>query len=241
MAKELPYQYSLRYAVKYGEKDEWRESHKKNCECARAIEQAINENYEDNRLSECATAVIDCYGFDRVNFVLANTVKRLNEDGRISEQNKSWAKGFYIPYSDDNLHYTVGSHPGLVDIFVNQARAAWKSLGLYDITHCESEKDERLDYTDRLLIIDARMLDDECKTSDNQLFYATGGNGCRPNARGRKIFGRFLNTGEETYYYRDKFIGAIKDEYIPEWAKEKLEEFNATAEEETEDMTMGGM
>ena len=135
----------------------------------------------------------------------------------------------------------MGSHPGLVDIFVNQARAAWKSLGLYDITHCESEKDERLDYTDRLLIINARMLDDECKTSDNQLFYATGGNGCRPNARGRKIFGRFLNTGEETYYYRDKFIGAIKDEYIPEWAKEKLEEFNATAEEETEDMTMGGM
>lgn len=63
----------------------------------------------------------------------------------------------------------------------------------------------------------------------------------RPKARGRKIFGRFLNTGEETYYYRDKFIGAIKDEYIPEWAKEKLEEFNATAEEETEDMTMGGM
>ena len=49
MAKELPYQYSLKYAVKYGEKDEWRESHKKNCECARAIEQAINENYKDNR------------------------------------------------------------------------------------------------------------------------------------------------------------------------------------------------
>lgn len=89
MAKELPYQYSLRYAVKYGEKDEWRESHKKNAN-VQELRTSNNENYEDNRLSECATAVIDCYGFDRVNFVLANTVKRLNEDGRISEQNKSW-------------------------------------------------------------------------------------------------------------------------------------------------------
>ncbi len=226
MAKELPYQYSLDYATKYGEVDEWRKSHKDNCDCARAIERAINENYDDNRLGECASVVIDKYGFDRVNFVLANTVKQLKDDGRIYDENKTWARRFHIPYSDNNWHYTVDSHPGLVNIFINQVKVAWQALGLYDLSHCDTTNDGHIDYTDRLLIIDPRMLEDENKTPDNQLFYATDGNGCRPDARGRKVYGKFLNTGEETYYYRDKFLGVIKDEFIPEWANEKLEEMN---------------
>ena len=59
-----------------------------NCDCARAIERAISENYKDNHLGECAKSVIDLYGFERVNWVLKNTVQRNMEDGRYSAENK---------------------------------------------------------------------------------------------------------------------------------------------------------
>lgn len=61
------YPYSLEYAIKYDERDLWRESYKLNCDCARAIENAIAENYDGRRLSgECVKAVVGEYGIDRV-------------------------------------------------------------------------------------------------------------------------------------------------------------------------------
>ena len=44
------YRYSLEEAVRWNERDLWRESHKENCSCARAIEEAIKDGYHDNHL-----------------------------------------------------------------------------------------------------------------------------------------------------------------------------------------------
>ena len=46
------YLWSLEDAVRHNERDEWRESYRENCDCARAIERAIEENYHDNRLED---------------------------------------------------------------------------------------------------------------------------------------------------------------------------------------------
>lgn len=46
------YPYSLAYAIKYNERDLWRESYQLNCDCARAIKQAIAENYDGSRLAD---------------------------------------------------------------------------------------------------------------------------------------------------------------------------------------------
>lgn len=220
------YVYSLSEAVRNNEKDLWRESYKENCDCARAIEKAIADNYRDNILNDCVQPIIGKYGFNRVNWVLANTVKQKKDDGRFSEDNKKWAKGFHIPHEDVNWHFSVESHPCLTDDFINQARKAWQALGLFDRTHCISEKDSETDYTNRVLIVDPSVLKDEYKTPDDQLFLATGGFGCRPNSRGRKVFGRFLKDGEETHFYREDFIGVIDEKHLPQWAKEKLQTQN---------------
>lgn len=45
------YLYSLKEAVELGEKDEWRESYLENCDCARAIERAIDEPDEDGGMT----------------------------------------------------------------------------------------------------------------------------------------------------------------------------------------------
>ena len=64
------YRYSLEEAVRWNERDLWRESHKENCSCARAIEEAIKDGYHDNRLDgDIAKAVIERFGYDRLNWV----------------------------------------------------------------------------------------------------------------------------------------------------------------------------
>lgn len=63
------YLYSREEALRHGERDQWRDSYRENCDCARAIERAIAENYHDNRLEDCAGGILDCYGFTRVNWV----------------------------------------------------------------------------------------------------------------------------------------------------------------------------
>ena len=100
------YLWSLQEAQKLNEVDLWRESYKENCTCARAIEQCIDENYADNRLNtDAAKGIIDRFGFNRVNWVLANTIQRKDFDGRISQTNKEWAKGFYMQSMRDRLKY----------------------------------------------------------------------------------------------------------------------------------------
>ena len=125
MADHKPlYRWSLQDAVTHNEVQDWRDSYRENCDCARAIERAIADQYHDNILENGTKDIIDRYGFDRVNWVLANTLQEKAHDGRFSQENKRWAKGFYIPRDDVRWHFCVESHPGLTDLFVNQAREA---------------------------------------------------------------------------------------------------------------------
>lgn len=233
------YPFSLKEAVSLGEKDLWRESYLENCDCARAIERAIDEHYDGQRLDPCAQEIIDRYGFDRVNFVLAATVRQGTHDGRYSENSKNWARRFSVMDKENTWQYCVRNHPGLVNLFVADTRRLWDKLGLFDDRHCESGS--QIDYTDRMLVLKASVLKDECKTPQDQLFYADHGNGCRPNAIGTKVYGFHVSDGEKTHYRRDEFIGALKEELIPEWAQEntrKYLEADDLADEPDED---GGM
>lgn len=229
------YKWSKRDAIHSGELNEWRESYKENCYCARTIERVINENYQDNCLKECANQVIKEFGFNRVNWVLSNTVQRNKNDGRISEENKEWAKQLYIPKDEENWHFEVKSHPGLLDLFVKDARKVWNELGLYDKTHCSDEEN----YEDRVLILRPSIFKDEFKKPEFQLFYANCGNGCNPDATGTKVFGFFIADGEEMNYRRGDFLGVMKDELIPDWAKAKINEY--LSQVDTPEIRMEGM
>ena len=230
------YLWSLQEAQKLNEVDLWRESYKENCTCARAIEQCIDENYADNRLNtDAAKDIIDRFGFNRVNWVLANTIQRKDFDGRISQANKEWAKGFYIPNDDIRWHYEVSSHPGLTDLFANRVRKEWQSLGLFDRSQCSEEAD----YEGKLLALKPSTLKDEYKTPDFQLFFATSGFGCDPTKIGTAVYGFFLKDDEHTHFRRSDFIGVVKDECIPEWAQEKLQAMNEP--DESADIKMEGV
>lgn len=235
------YYWSLSEAKQMNELAWWRESYKMNCDCARAIERAIRDHYKDNCLHDCAKPVIAEYGYHRVNWVLANTIQRSGSDARISEENRRWARTFRIPDDDNRWHFTVESHPGLTNLFTDQARREWQALGMLDHTHCLSEKDGQLDYTGKVVVVTPRYFKEKYLTPDDQLFLATGGFGCRPNARGQKVFGEFLKDGDSTHYQRSDIIGILKDEHLPEWAREKLAEMSEPDEGQSDGITMGGM
>ena len=130
------YRHSLKEAVRHEEKDLWRESYKINCDCARAIERSIAENYDGKKLGpDLAEPIIQQYGFNRVNWVLANTVQQKKEDGRISPENRQWAETLPIPQEEHNWQFEVNSHPGLTDLFIGDVRKAWQALGLLTAAH----------------------------------------------------------------------------------------------------------
>lgn len=216
------YRWSRLEAERSGELNAWVESYSENCICARAIERAISDGYGENRLKkDCAKKVLAEFGFDRVNWVLANTICEGDHDGRYSRENKQWAKQFNVPKDDSfkNYNFAVKSHPGLVDVFTNIVRKEWQALGLYESNQCYPEN---LDYTGKVVAIRPECLKDQYKTAADQLFYAESGNGCRPEALGRKVFGQFLKDGERECFDRSEIQGVVKLELLPAWAQEKL-------------------
>ena len=129
--RNLPvYTYSATFAKEHSELEVYRASHRANVECKNAIEEAIANHYTDNRLDgSCVKEVVDRFGMERTAFVLANTVQDKDWDGRISDDNKKWAKDFPIPRDADawggrRTHEYVCSHahPGLINLFVNRFR-----------------------------------------------------------------------------------------------------------------------
>ena len=164
------------------------------------------------------------------------------QEDRISPEytrsNAYWALGIRPPDESLRRDYCVRHNPGLVDELTDQVRAAWDALGLFDRSHCESETDGQLDYAGKVLALKGSVLKDRYKTPDDQLFLAESGFGCAPNARGRKVYGRFLKDGEETHFNRQDFLGILKEEHLPQWAAERLGEWNMPEETETDGIVM---
>jgi hypothetical protein len=229
MAETYVYPYSFGTAKHDGDVELWKASYQENVACRNAIEQTIRENYNGYHLNaDAATKVIGEYGYDRVNWVLANTIQEKIYDGRFSEANKKWAKGFYTPDREGSNRassYTVETHPAVLDGFIKEARAAYEALGLYDGSHCEGDR-ENADYDGKVLVLNPKFLQDKYKTPDDQLVLAQGGFGCSPTASGRKVFDIFLKDGEDCQNYRSDFVGILKSELLPDWAREKLDAIN---------------
>lgn len=122
------YKPSLAEARARGETDLFRASHKLNIACKMAIEAAIRENFDGMHLKkECIDTVMEEYGPDRMDWVLANTVRHLMYDGRFSHSNKEWAGSFPMQESSTNGYdpgrdFIVGSHPAVLDGFISLMR-----------------------------------------------------------------------------------------------------------------------
>lgn len=125
------YPHSAAYASEHGEMAKYNLSYQLNLACKEAIEQAISDHYGDNRLNTEAAVreVMEKFGSERVQFILANTIQHKDSDGRISRDNKAWAKIIPMPEDEEsfrrNAYLVVDQvNPGLTDLFTKQVRKA---------------------------------------------------------------------------------------------------------------------
>ncbi|MDD3229965.1 MAG: DUF3849 domain-containing protein [Oscillospiraceae bacterium] len=236
------YPYSREEAKRLKQLELWRESNRANVICKKAIEEAIRGNFDGTHLNaDCARDVIAVFGFKRVNWVLANTIQQKDCDGQFSNDNMEWAKRTDIPPDKDghNLNFVVGGDPAALDNFINQFRHAYQELGLFDRAHCEPETNKQ-DFEGKVVVLSPGILKETCWTPQDQLWLATGGFGCRHDSSGRAVFATCLADGEETRWNRSQFIGILRDDAMPEWAREKLAEIQAAKQEQTDAPSMGG-
>ena len=129
--KEVPvYKFTGETARDNGEIDAFRASFKLNQECGEAIDAAIlahskygemaGTQYVDTKTA--VKSVIEEYGADRAAWVLAANVNHHDWDGRLSKDNKAWAKDFDTPKPD----YHIKTHLTILDSVSNRFREASK-------------------------------------------------------------------------------------------------------------------
>ena len=234
MNKTYLYPYSAKEARERNELSLWRESHRANIACREAIEDAIRRSFDGMHLDkDCITPVLMSYGYKRTAWVLANTLHELKWDGRFSPANKQWAERRYIPQDErHNAAITVRSHPAVLDGFVSLYRKAVQALNLFGAEHCVGDRAEQ-DFTGKVLVLSPDTLKESCWSQADQLWYAHDGFGCRPHAIGRSVRCTCLGDGEMTRWNRDEFIGVLDEQFLPEWAQEKLAELTAPRQEKT--------
>lgn len=129
MDKTMLYKYPVAYAKEHGELDIYRASLRANIACKEAIEAIIRESFDGMHLKgDAASKALSAYGTERVNYILANTVRQKDWDGRFSRENKAWAKTVPVhedtdAWGDDRRRsFVVESHPAVLDGFINQVR-----------------------------------------------------------------------------------------------------------------------
>ena len=115
------YKEDMMTAKENGEMADWRMSFKENCNCAKAIDKALNENYADNHLDtdKALDTVLAEYSAERVTHVLAAQVVNHDWDGRYHNDVKAWAKEqtkeLSAEFMEDSRDYYLNAHPILID------------------------------------------------------------------------------------------------------------------------------
>ena len=166
----------------------------------------------------------------RMMFVIANTVKMSKHDGRWSPEVKEWAKDFMTSHTSEYADgYLSQIHTGVVNILAEKIIKKYNGLNLFSREHC---LDNNVDMQGKVIVLNHMSMKEEYWKPEYQLWLATGGFGCSPTASGRAVYATCLYDGEHSRWNREKVLGVLKNDYLPDWAREKLEELQNTGPEE---------
>ena len=246
MKREYPplYRRSRAEARRQRETQLHEDSFRQNVECARAIEQAIRDYADEDDpkgflFDGCAQSVLAEYGFQRVEFVLANSLQNTGCQSLHSGEAVQWAQSHFVPRDGKfNRYFVVDTAAELLDKFVAQFRQSSQALGLFSDEHIDSSQ---LDYTGKVLILRPDRLKESCLSAQNQLWYGHCGFGCSPTSSGRAVFATCLGDGEEARLNRSDFIGVLDEQHLPDWAAERLAELRGPAQEQADGPAQDGM
>ena len=138
MKREYPplYGQSLLEACRLGEESAFHQSFRLNVSCARAIEQAIRDYADEDDpkgflFDGCAQSVLKEYGFQRVQYVLANSLQNTGVQHLHNGEILEWGRSIPVHSNDGySRYFEVDTAAALLDEFVAQFRQSAQSLGL---------------------------------------------------------------------------------------------------------------
>lgn len=118
------YRHTAQYAMEHGERDAYFASRKAYEDCKRAIENAIDSNFDGAYLGKsCVAEVMEGFGPERITDVLACTIQRKEWDERFSRSNRDWAKKVDISHmGKEPYSFVCESHPAVLDGFISMFR-----------------------------------------------------------------------------------------------------------------------
>ncbi len=128
------YKQSFSYATEHEETELYRSSRKTNIECASAINNALNSNYNNNSLNSKAalTEIAKDYDYERITAIVASQIYRNSYDGRYDANCKKWAEQICQTEARFSLQVTedihLSSNPGLISILAKRIIEEEKNL-----------------------------------------------------------------------------------------------------------------
>lgn len=226
---DIFYPCSRQEAKREGELARWKESHRANVSCARNISGLIDTHAQQGQLEpDTAGFALKQWGFRRVQFVLANTLTATGGLG-FEPDSLRWARSVLVPPDKDNIKFRIQADRALLAQFVQQTYAKYQALGMFGPEH-RTGPDQ--DFTGKVLILRPDRLKEECWSPQNQLWYGQGGFGCSPTASGRAVYAACLGDGEKLRWNRSDFMGVLDEQYLPDWAVDRLAELRGARQEQ---------
>ena len=115
---------TARYAREHGESEQYHRSHELNNACREEMDKAISENYDGMHLKEgFERELMERYGRERVEYILATTVRENAWDGRYSRENREWAESISVSESEsERIGCCLHSHPAVIDGLIRRIR-----------------------------------------------------------------------------------------------------------------------
>lgn len=116
---------TLDYAVQHDERDAYFDSRFISVDCRTDLTKGIKNNYDGMHLkSGFEDEIIQKYGLERVEYVLATTVMEQIEDGRYSPDNKKWAQSVAISQEEDErkIINITDAHPAVINGLIDRIR-----------------------------------------------------------------------------------------------------------------------
>lgn len=126
------YRNNARYASEHGELAMFKQSTNLNRDCVGTLEAAIYYGFDGVRIdAEKIHEVIDTFGKERVEFIVANTIVNKMYDGRVSVANKAWAAGIVSVAYDQ---WRLNVHPYKLDLVADIVRT-YKPEAIPNFSH----------------------------------------------------------------------------------------------------------
>ncbi|WP_300756196.1 DUF3849 domain-containing protein [uncultured Oscillibacter sp.] len=243
MASDFPYLYphSLMEAKRRRETELYKDSFRENVKCAWAIDKVVRDCAREGETvlaEDCIQPVLKAYGFKRVCFVLSNSLREMAQPRLVSEDVRKWSQLPWVPPDGKrNRQFAVEASAPQLEALIRQTRTAYQALGLFGQEHCAGDP-FKLNYEGKVLVLSPGALRESHWAPRDQLWFAAGGFGCSPSASGRAVYAVRLSDGKETRWNREDFTGVLDEQYLPDWAAEKLAELQAKEQPEP---SSGGM